>query len=207
MKRLVYLVWLLWITNAGAQSVVTDFLKHLSQIQTMQAHYTQVVHAQSQQISQSQGEMWLAKPGKFRWSTQQPVSQLIVADGKKVWVYDIDLEQVTVRKQTTDLHTGLGLLLNADALTLEKSFEITSRQQADGVVYELRAKSAHAELKRLSFQFKANQLLAMELFDTLNQQTVVHFQHIVVNKALSEQQFKFIPPKGVDILDEGELRD
>jgi outer membrane lipoprotein carrier protein len=190
-----------------AESAATNFLQQLGKIRTMQAHYTQVVHAQSREISRSSGDMALVKPGQFRWYTQQPVAQLIVADGKKIWIYDIDLEQVTVKKQTTEAHTGVGLLLNADEPRIARTFDVSMKKQARELIFELRAKSAHADVRRLLFHFSANTLVGMELFDALNQHTVVRFQRVVTNHTVSSQQFHFTPPPGVDVLDEGDARD
>ena len=206
MRRVVYSLCLLWITNAWAQSAAADFLRHLREIRTMKAHYTQVVSSTAQELSRSSGDMALLRPRQFRWETLKPVPQLIVADGQKIWIYDIDLEQVTVRKQRHDLHTGIGLLLYADEAQIARAFAVSMQSKADEVAFVLRAKSTQAQLQRLVFRFKANQLFGMELFDTLNQHTVVQFQHSVTNQVLPSSLFKFTPPKGVDVLDEGDTR-
>ncbi len=200
MKRLGCLVGLLWITTTWAQSPAVGFLTLLNQIKTMQAHYTQVVSTSARQTSKTSGEMALAKPGRFRWLTQFPATQLIVADGKKIWVYDVDLEQVTVRKQTSETSSVVGLLLNADAEHLTRMFDVTESSRKGKRIFILSARSKQAELNKLLFHFEAGQLVGMELFDGLNQHTVVRFQRIVLNKMLPPQQFQFAPPPGIDVV-------
>lgn len=207
MKKGLVLALFCWMPHAWCEDATDAFQKKLQAIRTMQATFNQVMHTSTRDTAASSGTMALSRPGRFRWQTTQPMSQLILADGARLWVYDPDLEQVTVKKQAQGVDAGAGLFLSDDATSLSKSFEITLKKTGNQTDFDLRAKSNHADFKRVTFRFEGEILHGMELLDPLGQRTVVRFQRIQVNKALPVTLFQFTPPDGVDVVDEGDIRD
>ncbi|OYV54581.1 MAG: outer membrane lipoprotein carrier protein LolA, partial [Legionella sp. 21-45-4] len=141
MKKMAWIGLLVWVSGVWGDSL-GDFLEHMQHIKTMQAHFTQAVSAHGRLVSTSSGEMALAKPNQFLWKTNKPMPQRVVADGQRLWVYDVDLEQVTVRKLELEPNSSMNILLNTNAAELVKTFYITSVGPSQ---FELRAKSAQAD--------------------------------------------------------------
>ena len=207
MKKIILLAFFCWMSQAWSADATALFQKKLEAIRTMQATFSQVIYAQAHELSRASGQMALARPGRVRWQTIQPMAQLVIADGRRLWIYDTDLEQVTVKKQAQGVDTSAGLFLSDDATNLSQSFDISVKQQGDRSDFELRAKSSPAECKHVIIQLKGNVLCGMELFDPLGQRTTVYFQKIKTNQPVSPRVFQFTPPKGVDVIDEGDARD
>ena len=205
-RSIVWVLLLCWLSAAWSDDAALMFQKKREAIRTMQATFSQVIYAKEREISRSTGEMALLKPGYFRWQTLQPTSQLIVADGARLWVYDIDLEQVTVKKQTQDTESGVSLFLSDDAINLSNSFDISYKKIGHQREFDLRAKSRQADFKHVMFRFDGERLQGMVFIDALGQRTTVQFQKIKMNHLLSTKMFRFTPPKGVDVLDEGGVR-
>lgn len=172
-------------------------------IQTMKAQFRQTVFSKTKTKNTSSGLMALRKPGQFRWETQEPMAQLLVADGHRLWVYDVLLEQVTVRKQASIKDSSAALFLSTEKGKMMDAYRIVATQSQNHTQYDLFAKSSHADFKHLIFQFRNNQLVELELFDTLGQHTAITFHNIQTNKPVSAHLFSFHPPKGVDVVDEG----
>lgn len=171
-------------------------------IQTMYAGFKQVVLSKGQAKNTSSGTMALNRPGQFRWETKEPVAQVVVADGSRLWVYDVLLEQVTVRKQREISDHSAGLFLSSRAGQIEEAYRVVATPKNNSVQYDLFAKSSSTDFKHAIFLFRAHQLVQLELFDALGQRTQITFHHIETNKPLKSSLFHFKPPKGVDIIDE-----
>lgn len=192
-------------TMAAAMDAKQAFQQEFQSIHTMEASFQQTIRTSSKVLSQSSGHMALLRPGKFRWETRKPMSQKVIADGQHVWVYDEVLEQVTVNRQQEVIQRSAGLFLSGDDDL--KAFKVQSHAQGKMMIYELYALNHQTDFKQLTFEFKDHQLQRLILWDTLGQQTDVHFKHIRTNTALASSLFHFVPPKGVDVIKGGETRD
>ncbi len=179
------------------------FEKQFDAIQTMKAHFTQTVFSKAKTGNTSSGLMALKKPGQFRWETQEPMEQIVIADGQRLWVYDVLLEQVTVRKQASITDSSAAFFLSTEKGKTMDAYRVSVARKDAGTQYDLFAKSSHADFKHVIFQFRGDQLVALELFDSLGQHTAIKFQAIQTNSKLNSNLFSFHPPKGVDIVDEG----
>lgn len=150
---------------------------------------------------QSQGRVALAAPRQFRWDYQEPFPQTIVADGDRVWVYDPDLEQVTVRQQSHEEQSSpLAALI--DPGVLEQQFEVDDEGEVDGLQWiSLMPRSSEgAAFAKARLGLRAGELLQMEMIDTLQQKTVIRFRDWVRNGALPQGHFRFVPPAGADVV-------
>ena len=148
----------------------------------------------------SSGDLALKAPRQFRWDTTKPYQQLIVADGEKVWIYDADLEQVTVRPQgTEEAHSPLTVL--TDLSQLDRDFTTSEQGEHDGLVWlRLKSKDKEPQFAYADLGFDAGGLQRMQFEDTLGDRTEIRFTDWKRNPALPVNAFRFIPPKGVDVV-------
>lgn len=148
----------------------------------------------------SRGTLALKAPRQFRWDVTAPYRQLIVADGEKVWIYDPDLEQVTVRAQgTEEAHSPLTVL--TDLAQLDHDFSSTEQGEHDGLTWlRLKSKDAEPQFEYADLGFDAAGLARMAFKDTLGNSTEIHFSHWQRNPALASGAFRFSVPKGVDVI-------
>jgi outer membrane lipoprotein carrier protein len=177
----------------------------LAETVTFEAAFSQVLlEADSARTQVSTGRFYLHRPQRFRWDYLEPVPQLVVADGENLWLYDPDLEQVTVRRLDDGLSSTPALLLSGDG-SLDDTFRLGAAYQEDGLDWvELAPRAEGADFAGVRVGFAAGRLAAMELIDALGQTTVIRFEDVVVNGPLDPGLFQFVPPPGVDILsDEG----
>ncbi|WP_392537372.1 outer membrane lipoprotein chaperone LolA [Legionella sp. 227] len=172
----------------------------LNGIRSMTAVFKQAVKAKQRVVSRSSGTMALQRPGRFRWQTVQPMAQLMVADGQKIWVYDKDLEQVTVKTQRKGLGGTAALFLSGYDNTVTRDFNVTQSNVGDDLVFDLKSKSPKANFQRIKLVFRQNNLTGLELYDQLGQVTTVQLSQIKTNPKLAASLFQFKTPKGVDVV-------
>lgn len=172
----------------------------LNAIRSMTANFNQVVKAKKREVSRSSGTMALERPGRFRWQTKSPMEQLVVADGQKMWVYDVDLEQVTVKKQEKGLGGTAALFLSGYDDTVTRDFDVSQKSVGQIITFDLKSKSSKANFQRIKLIFTQDNLTGLELHDQLGQITSVKLIQIKSNPKLAVQLFQFKPPKGVDIV-------
>jgi len=148
----------------------------------------------------SRGELALKAPRQFRWDTVAPYKQLIVADGEKVWIYDADLEQVSVRAQgTEEAHSPLTVL--TDLSQLDRDFATSEQGEHDGLSWlRLKSKDKDPQFAYADLGFDATNLVRMQFEDTLGDKTEIRFSDWKRNPALAADAFRFTPPKGVDVV-------
>ena len=160
----------------------------------------QVSDANSGKTKTSQGTLSLKAPRQFRWDTTTPYKQLIVADGEKVWIYDPDLEQVTVRAQgTEEAHSPLTVL--TDLSQLDHDFTTSEQGEHDGQVWlRLKSKDKEPQFEYADLGFDPTGLTSMTFKDTFGYSTQIRFSGWQRNAKLGADLFKFTPPKGVDVV-------
>ena len=188
------------IAQAGAIDKLHAFLETTK---TLRADFAQVVVAKNGKKPQaSSGVMMISRPGKFRWQITKPYEQLLVGDGEKVWIYDADLRQVTVKKFDAALgSTPAALLVGGNVL--DKNFTLSEAGEHDGVDWlEAVPKTADSGFERLRLGFAGNDLKAMELHDSFGQTTTLLFSRLERNVAISPALLRFAPPAGVDVIGE-----
>lgn len=200
MKRYYMLLLMLAMTSSYAETAADLLQEKLNAIKTMEASFKQVVKAKNRVLTRSNGKMALARPGRFRWDTKDPMPQLVIADGKKMWVYDVDLEQVTVRKQEKSMGGTAALFLSGYDDTVARDYEVKQINKGSLVGFDMKARENKSGFQRVKLFFKKEALCALELYDQLGQVTEVDLKKIKINPKLSEQLFQFKPPKGVDVV-------
>ncbi len=130
------------------------------------------------------------------------MEQIIIADGKTLWIYDVELEQVTVKKQEKSIGGMAGLFLSRDGNTVARDFTVTRYNKNNTEYFNLISKSNKSNFNKVRLQFVNNQLREIELFDQLGQDTLVKLKNIQNNPSLSAKLFQFKIPKGVDVVNQ-----
>jgi len=183
---------------SGARGKLDAFAKDLK---SLSADFDQhAADANHRAGRDSHGTLALKAPRQFRWDVSKPYKQLIVADGEKVWIYDPDLEQVTVRAQgTEEAHSPLTVL--TDLSQLDRDFVASEQGERDGLAWlRLKSKDKDPQFEYADLGFDANGLARMAFKDTLGNTTEIRFAGWKRNPALPPETFHFTPPKGVDVI-------
>ena len=189
----------------GASTAHADAIEQLkafhASTKSGRVTFRQVVISKNQQGQrESTGTFAFQRPGKFRWFYEKPFEQLIVGDGEKVWVYDRDLNQVIVRKLDVALGSTPAALLAGDS-ALEKNFDLVDAGKRNGLDFvEAKPRSADTGFERVSIGFADNVPRAMELRDTFGNVTMLTFGRFERNAAIDPAEFRFVPPKGADVV-------
>jgi len=167
------------------------------------ATFRQIVAPRGRSPAQeSTGTFTFQRPGRFRWAYEQPYEQLIVGDGGKLWIYDRDLNQVIVRTLDVALGGSPAALLAGDN-ALEKNFDLADAGRGDGLEFvDARPKAADTGFERVRIGFRDNLPRRMELTDAFGNLTTLDFGTFERNPPLDAAQFRFVPPKGADVVGE-----
>jgi outer membrane lipoprotein carrier protein len=175
---------------------------YLATVNTLSADFSQVVRNRDGQIvDRASGKLSLSRPDRFRWDYQKPYLQTIVADGKQLWLYDSDLEQVTVRALEQGLGSTPAMLLSGSGKVGDAFASAAVQRQGDWTWYRLAPKQQGSDFEQVSLAFdRKGELAAMELRDKLGQTTVIEFGALRRNVALDQRLFRFEPPPGADVI-------
>jgi outer membrane lipoprotein carrier protein len=175
---------------------------YLATVSTLSADFSQVVRNRDGQIvDRASGKLSLSRPDRFRWDYQKPYLQTIVADGKQLWLYDSDLEQVTVRALEQGLGSTPAMLLSGSGKVGDAFASAAVQPQGDWTWYRLAPKQQGSDFEQVSLAFdRKGELAAMELRDKLGQTTVIEFGSLKRNVALDQRLFRFEPPPGADVI-------
>ncbi|SNR74450.1 outer membrane lipoprotein carrier protein [Methylobacillus rhizosphaerae] len=189
------------LAQAGGVESLKEFFQTTN---TMRAHFHQVVtDVQGGKVQEVQGDMQLQRPGKFRWDYEQPYVQQVVGDGEKVWLYDPDLNQVTVRTMSKAIGSSPASLL-AGAQDAERNFTLTALSgRNDGLEWvQAVPKAEESGFEKVLLGFSGNVLQKMELHDSFGHLTSIQFSKFERNPALNSSSFRFKVPAGADVVGE-----
>ena len=173
---------------------------YLGQLTTVRAQFRQdLVDADGKLIEHSQGTMCLARPGRFRWDYDKPAS-LIVSDGRTLWLYDPELEQVTVRRLNDALNQTPAMLL-AGSAAVHEGYAVRDGGERDGLAWVvLTPRQAVSDFSELKLGFAGTELRRMDFRSKLNQITRITLDRVEKNVKFDAGQFTFTPPPGVDVV-------
>lgn len=191
----------------AAETAAKQLNNLLGKVGSMQAAFSQnTLDPQGKPLQTLSGRMQVRRPGFFRWDTEKPFTQQIIANGEVVWVYDPELQQAT--RQLLDKQVGNtpALLLSGDAAQMAAAFTITEeKDKAAGKLrrtFILKPKDKDAVFETLRVSFNGPQLTGMQLRDSLGQKTDITFGQIQLNGKIADSVFQFTPPAGVDVINE-----
>lgn len=210
MKRLFSIFAGFWFA-LGAVSVTaqTETDQGLAQLQqrledmsTLEGKFTQTLYdADGTLLESSDGDFALQRPGKFYWHTRKPFEQVLVSDGDTIWLYDPDLEQVTVRDFERETRGTPAMILSDDAESLGQDF-LVAKQAGDAgeTLFVLTPKSLDGLFKDLVLVFSERQLQEIRMQDNLDQTSIFTLDELKRNQSIDAGKFKFEAPQGVDVL-------
>ncbi len=206
-KIFIFIFTLFFSTLIHAESAADTLTTLLLNTQTMQANFTQTVKDKSaKSLLQSTGIVSLQRPGKFRWEVKQPNPQLIVANGARIWIYDPDLQQVTIRAFSKEAGQTPAFLLSEKDLTLGKDFVVelakNTSQIANQQVYLLTPKKKDNMFALIKLTFLNKQIKQMQLEDHLGHITTIAFQNVKTGMKIPESVFTFTASAKDDVIDE-----
>jgi len=197
---LAVLMLLVAVAHASGLDALHNFVAATA---SAQGEFEQKVYDSKHKLTQeASGTLAFLRPGRFRWTYVKPYAQLIVGDGAKVWVYDQDLNQVTVRRLDRALGSTPAALL-AGSNEIETAFKLVDRGEKDGLEWvEAQPREKESNFESIRMGFGLSGLEVMELADNFGQTTVLRFTSLRRNPKLDAALFIFVPPKGADVIGE-----
>jgi outer membrane lipoprotein carrier protein len=207
-RKLTAVLPLLAITLVATGSSADDALRgeslveaFVTDVTTLSARFEQsVIDAEGELLDQSNGSIAIARPGRFRWATDEPYEQQVIADGLNVWSYDIDLAQVTVKAQAEALASTPAMLLGGGRDALDEFLIEETVPDGDVTWVRMVPRDDSSGFRRLVLGFEEEKLRRMVFLDNLEQQTVVELSDVVYNAAFDGASFEFTPPDDVDVV-------
>ena len=206
MKSIVFMIVLLLFTEARAESPESarEQLEAFSEgLLNVQLEFSQVVTSQDGSVQdRAGGQAWLQRPDRMRWVYQGDFPEIIVADGRNVWIYDEALQQVTV-KQQSDRIADAPLLILTDLSQLDQQFQVAELGiYEDMNLLELRSNDAESEFERLLVGVDDDGIRMMIMEDAFGQRTEIQFSNVVRNADIEPGIFSFTPPEDADVVGE-----
>ena len=175
----------------------------LSQTRTITGGFSQMtLSSNGASLQETTGSLELKRPGMFRWHTDPPLEQLLVSDGEKIWLYDPDLEQVTIQQMDQRLTHTPALLLSGDVSQLQDSFDIEWSQSGNVEDFSLTPTDADSMFDDLRVSFNDGVINDMQMSDPVGQRTNILFRNVELNAPLDDARFTFEVPDGVDVISE-----
>lgn len=183
-----------------AQASAIDALKKFNaDTDGISGSFSQTVKSKKR-TQTTQGSFQILRPGLFKWEYTRPYKQTIVGDGKTIWLYDVDLAQVTKSSQNQTIGDSPAAILS-NKTALESSYNLKEDGSNNGIDYVLaQPKRNNAGYQYIRIGFKGDNLAAMQLKDSFGNETSISFSNLNTKPNLSRNGFKFTPPKGVDVL-------
>ena len=176
--------------------------KYLGALKTLGAEFTQVVRGKDGEVTErASGTLSIARPNRFRWDYREPYEQTIVADGTRLWLYDPDLDQVTVRSLEQGLGATPAMLLSGAGKVGDAFTNLGTERRGDWTWCRLAPMQSGSDFETVSLAFDAKgELAAMELHDKLGQSTSIEFAGVRRDRAIDDALFRFVPPRGADVI-------
>jgi outer membrane lipoprotein carrier protein len=173
----------------------------LSGVRSLTADFKQELYGADEHLLETQaGKLALQRPNRFRWSYAKPTELVVVADGKKLWMYDVDLAQVTISPLDDTVGSSPAMLLSGDR-DVREQFDVVESFTRDGLEWvKLAPKTGGADFRSVTIGFEGAAPRRLELVDGLNQVTRISLGNVVVNPELPDSVFEFKPPPGVDVI-------
>jgi len=201
LSRVVYFCLALLLMPGQVAAADDPVATYFSALKTFQANFEQtVVDSNGEQVQQSAGKVWIQKPGRFRWDYRTPYRQLIVADGKRLWTYDEDLEQATVKPVDDALSSTPAMLLSG----FRPLSEVMNSEPVDSDDgkrwFSLSPRQSDSAVEKVRLAFDKDQLVIIEVNDSFGNQTRILFSGILRNRELEPGLFELKLPADTDII-------
>jgi len=190
-------------TSQAQETPVERLKKALQAVTSLEAHFSQMTYDELGNVDhRGTGVFYLQKPGKFRWDYKEPFRQEVVTNGGKVWFYDADLEQVTVKKVDAAIGSTPALLLTGEISVMD-NFTLENQGDNEGMSWvRLVPKNEDSGFKYITVGLEKESIAGMELADNFGHLTRIYFQDIQTGVKLDPALFEFKAPKGVDVFED-----
>jgi outer membrane lipoprotein carrier protein len=201
----IFLLVIITTTSVYADASATDLSRLLNDIKTLRANFAQTVYDnKGKAIQRSSGRIALQRPGKFRWQVTKPIPQVIIANASRLWIYDPDLQQVTIRTLQGAAGETPALLLSHVNTSIEKDFSVQTlaKKSSNLSWFHLKPKKRDDMFSSIEMGFLNKQIQEMRLKDNLGHTTVIQFKNIETNVTLTSSLFTFKPSANIDVIDE-----
>ena len=198
-----FFLLLLTIVPVAAAASLDNLTHFFNEVRTYSASFEQVVMDESgHPMQQSSGTMYIERPDKFRWDYVAPYEQHIVGDGRKIWIYDVGLEQVVVRSMANTLGDTPALLL-AGRGRLNEVYDVKELRPKNMFEWvQLRPKKKDGGFEDIRIGFDKGVVRVLELIDSFGQTTRITLRDYRENRQIDPAKFVFKPPAGVDVLEQ-----
>jgi outer membrane lipoprotein carrier protein len=205
-KLLFILFFSLFNFHARATESIDPLKAFLSDFKTLQANFVQsLINENGKELEKTEGILYLQQPGKLYWSYEAPYTQKIISNGDVLWVFDEDLEQLTIREMGDAIdQTPAGIILGKNDIA-EHFIQVNMGVIENYDWIELTPKNLEAQYKNIRLGFEKSKLGMMIIVDNLGQTTRIDFSEVKKNTELSPSLFEFEIPEGVDVIDEREI--
>jgi outer membrane lipoprotein carrier protein len=170
-------------------------------VHSLTADFKQELWTADHRLQQTEtGTLSLRRPNRFRWIYKEPTELTVVADGRQLWIYDVELAQVTVAPLDTTVESTPAMLLSGDR-SVRDGFDVVQTYRLDGLDWvKLKPKTGGADFSSVLIGFAGNAPQQLELVDGLNQVTRIELMNLHVNADIADSTFEFKPPAGVDVI-------
>lgn len=199
-------IGLLFIAPVAAQTPTESLQKSLNAVNTYEASFhQQIKDAHGAVVSNASGSVQISRPNQFYWKSEKPDPIIVIADGKHLWNYDVDLAQVTQQDLKPVMKNSPAGILAGDAAQLTDSFtvELGKAKQCHGKTdqcFVLKPKDSDAGYSQVVLGFQQGKLVEIKMQDGLGQDVQTQFTQVKINHPIEAKRFQFKPPKGVDII-------
>lgn len=203
---ILFLVWSVWtplaVAGGSADAEAVERLQSLlAPLETLSADFTQTVtDGEGYEIQSLSGHMVVARPGRVRWRSETPYEQLVVSDAETLWLYDPDLEQVTVRPFEADVSRTPAILFIGEVVDLRDRYRVSREREGELETFRLSPMDSGALFEEVHLHFDEGSPEAMTLRDSMGQETRVTFSNLVINRPVADTDFTFEIPDGADVL-------
>ena len=188
--------------TAGSSDAGFERLQNfMDRVQTLRAQFRQdILNGDQDLVEQSSGEVVFSRPGRFRWNYERPYQRTVVADGTRLWLYEADLDQVTVRPLSAGLGETPAALLTGDKAILDR-FEYVSSWTGESVLWvRLRPRSPDSDFESVAIGFEGERPVQLELQDRLGQRSRLYLSAVRLNVKVTDDTFRFVVPDGADVI-------
>ncbi|OAZ99191.1 outer membrane lipoprotein chaperone LolA [Halomonas sp. G11] len=188
---------------AMANEAAERLTERLDPLESYQASFEQqILDGSGERLQDARGEMWLSRPGLLRWEVEAPYTQTVVSDGDDVYLYDPDLEQVTVQALDERVTHTPALLLSGQVSELTESYDVEYEQDSGDDVFTLVPTSVDTLFEQLQMVFDGDMLTELWMTDSTGQRTSITFSNAERNGDIDDERFEFDIPDGIDVIRE-----
>ena len=193
----------LFTATALAEEASDPLHSFLEELDTLKSDFTQtLIGTNGNVLEEAAGVLVMQSPGKFYWSYESPYVQKIITDGRTLWIYDEDLEQVTIKDVSESINDSPAAILSGSE-NLERHYLVENQGEIEGLnMFELNPVDSENQFEKIYIGFLGKQLFLMVMYDNLGQTTRINFKNPQRNVVVDADRFDFLPPDGVDVIDD-----